>query len=77
MRSAPFARVLCDWVAESAKVTKWIIILAYPFALIFALLKNYGTSAAGLRPHTTYCYISGGILTVLHYYFGRKVVNDV
>ena len=64
------AHVLTDWFAEFAKPTKWVIMLAYPFALCLALINSFGAPGKGLHPHTKYLYIAGGIFSVLHYYFG-------
>ena len=64
------AHVVVDWFAEFAKPTKWVIILSYPFALIFAFINAYGAPGAGLHPQTKAFYTAGGILSILHFYFG-------
>ena len=64
------AHVVVDWFAEFAKPTKWVIILAYPFALFFALINVLGAAGAGLHPHTKAFYMVGGVLSMLHFYFG-------
>lgn len=64
------AHVVVDWFAEFAKPTKWVIILSYPFALVFAFINAFWASGTGLHPQTKAFYIAGGILSILHFYFG-------
>ncbi|KAJ5597953.1 hypothetical protein N7537_008037 [Penicillium hordei] len=64
------AHVVVDWFAEFAKPTKWVIILSYPFALIIAFINAFGAPGAGLHPQTKAFYAAGGVLSILHFYFG-------
>ncbi|KAF1730571.1 hypothetical protein CRV24_010034 [Beauveria bassiana] len=64
------AHVVVDWFAEFAKPTKWVIILSYPLALLFAFLNAFGAPDAGLHPQTKMFYVAGGILSILHFWFG-------
>ena len=64
------AHVVVEWFAAFARPTKWVIILAYPFALLFALVNALGAVGAGLHPQTKAFYIAGCVLSVLHYWFG-------
>jgi hypothetical protein len=64
------AHVVVHWFAEFAKPTKWVIILAYPFALTFAFINAFSAAGAGLHPQTKAFYAVGGVLSILHFYFG-------
>jgi hypothetical protein len=69
------AHVVTEWFRAFATPTKWVIMLAYPFALFFAVLNVIGfgsgnDAAMELHPQTKAFYIAGGVLSVLHYYFG-------
>lgn len=64
------AHVLVDWFGEFARPTQWVIILFYPIALLCAFFNAWGAPGAGLHPHTKYFYTAGGILSILHFYFG-------
>lgn len=59
--------LVTDWFPAFAKPTKWVIMLAYPFAGIFAVVNS---RVPGLSPQTKYFYYAGGVLSVAHYYFG-------
>jgi hypothetical protein len=59
--------LVTDWFPAFAKSTKWVIMLAYPFAGIFAVVNS---CVPGLSPQTKYFYYAGGVLSVAHYYFG-------
>ncbi|KAI1170321.1 hypothetical protein F4777DRAFT_584023 [Nemania sp. FL0916] len=64
------AHVVVDWFAEFAKPTKWVILLCYPAALGLALANAYTAAGAGLHPQTKAFYVAGGVLSILHFWFG-------
>lgn len=64
------AHVVTEWFAAFARPTKWVIILAYPFALSIAFINALGATGAGLHPQTKALYMAGGVLSILHFYFG-------
>jgi hypothetical protein len=64
------AHVVVEWFAEFAKPTKWVIILSYPLALTIAFINAFSAAGAGLHPQTKAFYAAGGILSILHFYFG-------
>ncbi|KAK0516500.1 hypothetical protein JMJ35_001103 [Cladonia borealis] len=64
------AHTVTEWFTPFAQPTKWVIILAYPIALALALFNTIGTAGAGLHPQTKGFYFAGGVLSVLHYWFG-------
>ncbi|XP_014554308.1 hypothetical protein COCVIDRAFT_105283 [Bipolaris victoriae FI3] len=64
------AHVVVDWFAEFAKPTKWVIMLSYPLALIIAFINAFSAAGAGLHPQTKTFYAAGGVLSILHFYFG-------
>lgn len=67
------AQVVVDWFAEFSKPTKWVILLSYPLALAFALANIFFGAVgagAGLHPQTKAFYVAGGLLSILHFYFG-------
>lgn len=64
------AHVVTEWFTPFAAPTKWVIILAYPFCLFLAGVNSLGANGRALHPQTKAFYIAGGILSVLHYWFG-------
>jgi hypothetical protein len=64
------AHMVVEWFAEFAKLTKWVIMLSYPFALIIAFINAFSAAGAGLHPQTEALYAAGGVLSILHFYFG-------
>ncbi|KAH9906646.1 hypothetical protein F4778DRAFT_722808 [Xylariomycetidae sp. FL2044] len=64
------AHVVVDWFAEFAKPTKWVIILSYPLALAFSFINAFSAAGDGLHPQTKVFYAMGGVLSILHFYFG-------
>ncbi|MCJ1280129.1 hypothetical protein MMC21_007956 [Puttea exsequens] len=64
------AHVVTEWFTPFAQPTKWVIILAYPLCLLLAVLNSTGAVGAELCAQTKGFYVAGGVLSVLHYYFG-------
>jgi len=64
------AHIVVHWFAAFARPTKWVIMLAYPFALILAFINSFGAAGSQLHPQTKFFYTIGGILSILHFRFG-------
>ncbi|PWY71024.1 hypothetical protein BO70DRAFT_365321 [Aspergillus heteromorphus CBS 117.55] len=64
------AHVVVDWFAAYARPTKWVIFLGYPLALAFSFINAFTAAGDGLHPQTRTFYALGGVLSILHFYFG-------
>jgi hypothetical protein len=64
------SHIVVHWFAEFARPTKWVIMLSYPCALAIAFVNAFTAAGDGLHPHTKALYAAGGVLSILHFWFG-------